>query len=567
MAEITLGGNPIHTSGDLPAVGSPAPAFTVTKADFSSLSSADLAGTPVVLNIFPSIDTAVCATSVRTFNERASGLDATVVCVSADLPPAAGRFCGAEGIENVTTGSTFKNPEVLDAYGVRITDGKLEGLAARLWSSSARTARSPTASWCPRSPRNPTTTPRSPRWAEQPAARRAHRPREPGELRRRPPVAMYDWLLAERSCAPPRARRRLLLGGDRSRGGTPGVEGPRGAEQRVGISLTAAPDESRASLNTMMIMMDRSAHTAYRRLVSSAFTPRGSAGWTDRVEALARQIVDAVAPRGECELVAEVAGEMPSFVVADMLGLPPEEGRQLYHWTEIVHTDASAVSETDRAEAVMNLIGRGMEVYEERRAHPGDDLGSLIANAAVDGHEMTMEAFASFFMLLVDAGGDTTRNLVAAGIEKLLADPALLDWLVADLDARLPSAVEELLRVCSPVVHMGRQALADVTIGDTLVRAGERVVLFYGAANRDPVVFARPDVIDLARDPNPHVAFGAGGPHFCLGSHLARIEIIAILREFLRRCRDLEPAGPVERLTSSFIAGPRAMPVRFTPEA
>ena len=131
MAEITLGGNPIHTSGDLPTVGGPAPDFTLTKADFSEISSADLAGGPVILNIFPSIDTGVCATSVRTFNERAAGLDATVLCVSADLPPAAARFCGAEGIDNVSTASTFKNPEVLDAFGVRMTDGKLEGLAAR----------------------------------------------------------------------------------------------------------------------------------------------------------------------------------------------------------------------------------------------------------------------------------------------------------------------------------------------------------------------------------------------------------------------------------------------------
>jgi thiol peroxidase len=131
MAEITLGGNPIHTNGDLPAVGSAAPDFTLTKADFSAVSSADLAGQQVILNIFPSIDTGICGTSVRTFNERAAGLDAAVLCVSADLPQAAGRFCGAEGIENVSTGSTFKNPEVLDAYGVRMVDGKLEGLAAR----------------------------------------------------------------------------------------------------------------------------------------------------------------------------------------------------------------------------------------------------------------------------------------------------------------------------------------------------------------------------------------------------------------------------------------------------
>ena len=132
MAQITLGGNPVHTNGDLPSVGSAAPDFTVTKSDLSAVTKADLAGQRVVLNIFPSIDTPTCATSVRTFNQRASEVDNTVVlCVSADLPFAAGRFCGAEGIENVATGSTFKNPEALTDYGVLIEDGKLQGLAAR----------------------------------------------------------------------------------------------------------------------------------------------------------------------------------------------------------------------------------------------------------------------------------------------------------------------------------------------------------------------------------------------------------------------------------------------------
>ncbi|MFN3218758.1 MAG: cytochrome P450 [Acidimicrobiales bacterium] len=379
------------------------------------------------------------------------------------------------------------------------------------------------------------------------------------------PVAMYDWLLAN-----DRVHRHETAEG--AFWAVTGHEEVRQASRdhaalsnEWGISLTSAGEDVRASLNTMMLMMDPPAHTAYRRLVSSAFTPRGSAAWTDRVDALARRIVDAVAPRGECELVGEVAGEMPSFVVADMLGLPPEEGRQLYHWTEIVHTDPSAVSDADRRTAIMSLIGRGVEVYHERRADPGDDLASVLANASVDGHEMTVEAFASVFMLLVDAGGDTTRNLVGGGIEQLLARPEQLAWLLDDLDARLPAAVEELLRFCSPVVHMGRQAVAELELGGTTIRAGERVVLFYGAANRDPLVFDRPNELDLARHPNPHVAFGAGGPHYCLGSHLARIEIIAILREFLGRCRDLELAGPVERLESAFIAGPRAMPVRFTP--
>lgn len=377
------------------------------------------------------------------------------------------------------------------------------------------------------------------------------------------PVEQYDWLLVN-------DRIHRHEHGDGFFWAVTGYDELRqvSREHRVfsnewGISLEAAPDSSLESLRTMMIMMDPPNHTSYRRLVSSAFTPRGSAKWTERIEALACQIVDAVQDAGHCDLVADVAGEMPSFVVADMLGLPPQEGRQLYHWTEIVHTDRSAVSEEQRTEAVMALVGRGMEVYYERRADPGDDLGSVIANASVDGEEMTVGAFAAFFMLLVDAGGDTTRNLVAGGIEALMSRPELLAWLLEDLDGRLPSAIEELLRFCSPVVYMGRQALADTEIGGQSIRAGDRVVLYYGAANRDPRVFERPADLDLERDPNPHVAFGAGGPHYCLGSHLARIEIHAILREFLGRCRDLELAGPVERQESSFISGPRTMPVSW----
>ncbi len=377
------------------------------------------------------------------------------------------------------------------------------------------------------------------------------------------PVEQYDWLLAN-------DRIYRHEHGDGFFWAVTGYDEVRqvSREHRVfsnewGISFEPAPDSSLESLRTMMIMMDPPNHTAYRRLVSSAFTPRGSAKWTARIEALASQIVDEVEDAGHCDLVADVAGEMPSFVVADMLGLPPQEGRQLYHWTEILHTDRSAVSEEQRTEAVMALVGRGMEVYHERRADPGDDLGSVIANASVDGEEMTVGAFAAFFMMLVDAGGDTTRNLVAGGIEALMSRPELLAWLLEDLDGRLPAATEELLRFCSPVVCMGRQALADAEIGSRTVRAGDRVVLYYGAANRDPLVFERPTELDLTRDPNPHIAFGPGGPHYCLGSHLARIEIHAILREFLGRCRGLEFAGPLERQESSFIAGPRTMPVSW----
>ena len=161
------------------------------------------------------------------------------------------------------------------------------------------------------------------------------------------------------------------------------------------------------------------------------------------------------------------------------------------------------------------------------------------------------------------AGPHTRTSPAATRPQTVDPTSPSVDSGLEDIEGRLPLAVEELLRFCSPVVYMGRQALVDTEIGGQSVRAGDRVVLYYGAANRDPRVFERPAELDLTRDPNPHVAFGAGGPHYCLGSHLARIEIYAILREFLGRCRDLELDGPVERQESSFICGPRVMPVCF----
>lgn len=339
--------------------------------------------------------------------------------------------------------------------------------------------------------------------------------------------------------------------------------------------MIADPDEGELAYpegHRMMLMADPPQHTVLRRLVSRQFTPRAAGGWRERIEVLATEIVDAVSERGECDLVEDVAGEMPSFVVAELFGLPHADGRELYRLTEALHSSTSAVGQEAQARAAGEMFERAAAVW--RRAHDepgGEDLASMLVGSTVideaTGDERPFDDFdfALFFLLLVDAGGDTTRNLVAGGIDALFAHPDQRAWLQADLDARLPLAVEELLRWVSPVVHMRRTATADTAIAGQEIRAGDKVVVYYGSANRDPAAFDEPDRLDLARTPNHHVAFGGGGPHFCLGAHLARIEIVALMRELLGRLTDLEPAGPTEWLPSVFISGPKHLPVRFTP--
>ena len=314
----------------------------------------------------------------------------------------------------------------------------------------------------------------------------------------------------------------------------------------------------------MMLMMDPPRHTRYRRLVNREFTPRSVDDLQVRVKELAVRIVDAVAERGECDLVEDLAGEMPSFVVADLLGLPLDDGRRLYRLTETIHAAPGSVPEGAQLGAILEMFNYAHEVQTEKRGCPSHDLSSRLLEAEVEGHRLDEIDFNLFFMLLVDAGGDTTRNLVGAGMDALFQRPDQLARLKSDPVGLLPSAIEELLRWVSPVVYMRRRATEDTVVGDRTVAAGDKVVMYYGSANRDETVFAQPDRLDLGRSPNDHVAFGGGGPHFCLGAHLARVEIHALLLEMLTRLDDLEPAGPTEWLPSTFISGPKHLPVRWS---
>jgi cytochrome P450 len=312
----------------------------------------------------------------------------------------------------------------------------------------------------------------------------------------------------------------------------------------------------------MMLMMDPPQHTAYRKLIRSEFTQPVSAERLPRMNALARQIVDEVIERGECDFVSQVAGEMPSYVIAELLGIPLDDGRELYKLTESIHTAPEAQEAGAGGIAVFKMFEYGRKVIEEKRARPKDDLATRLLQAEVEGRKLDDIEFLLFFLLLVDAGGDTTRNLLSAGLIALFDNRDQLAWLKADLDARLPAAREELLRYTSPVIYMRRTAKHDVVLGGQQVKAGDKVVMYFGSANRDPEKFADPDKLDLSRSPNEHIAFGTG-PHGCLGQHIARIEIDAILREVLTRMEDLKIAAAAEWLPSNFISGPKHLPVTF----
>jgi cytochrome P450 len=314
----------------------------------------------------------------------------------------------------------------------------------------------------------------------------------------------------------------------------------------------------------MMLMMDPPHHTAFRKLIRQEFTQPVSAGRTPRMQELARQIVDEVIEKGECDFVSQVAGEMPSYVIAELMGMPLDDGRELYKLTEAIHTTAGGTPSPEGMGAVGKMFEYGTQLIAEKRARPKDDLATKLLAAEVDGKKLDDVEFLLFFLLLIDAGGDTTRNLLSSGMIALLENPDQRRWLLDDLPGRLPSAREEMLRWASPVIYMRRTVKHDIELAGQKLKEGDKVVMYFGAANRDPAKFEQADRLDLSRKPNEHIAFGTG-PHGCLGQHIARIEIDAMLMEVLTRMKDFRLKEPPRWLPSNFISGPQVMPVAFAP--
>lgn len=336
------------------------------------------------------------------------------------------------------------------------------------------------------------------------------------------------------------------------------------SSQATGVFFDVPTPEESYQLALMMLTIDPPRHTKLRSLVSKGFTPRQVARLNDHVADMAREIVDAVIERGACDFVNDIAGALPSFVIAELLGIPLADGRRLYELTEIMNTGAvgHAEGQTGAVDAQMQMFQYGTELAARKRAEPGDDIATSLLRAEVDGESLTDLEFNMFFLLLINAGGDTTRNLVAAGILALLDHPSERDRLVTE-PSLLPTAIEELLRYTSPVTVFVRTATTDTELRGIPIKAGERVAMFYPSANRDETRFADPDRLDIGRAPNPHLAFGGGGTHFCLGANLARVEASAIIPEVLSRMTDLELAGPVQRVRSNLMNGIHSMPVRF----
>src|SRR5437868_8808828 len=254
------------------------------------------------------------------------------------------------------------------------------------------------------------------------------------------------------------------------------------SEPTIMISAPAAEAAQSFGGYKMMLMMDPPQHTAYRKLIRSEFTQPVSSDRTPRMNALAKQIVDAVIEKGECDFVSDVAGEMPSYVIAELLGIPLNDGRELYKLTEIIHTSPEALPPGAGGQAVMKMFEYGTKLIAEKRARPGDDLASKLLACEVDGRKLEDTEFLLFFLLLVDAGGDTTRNLLSGGLLALMEHPDQHAWLMADLDGRLATAREELLRWTSPVIYMRRTARRDAELAGAQIREGDKVVMYFGAA-------------------------------------------------------------------------------------
>ena len=332
-----------------------------------------------------------------------------------------------------------------------------------------------------------------------------------------------------------------------------------------GITLHEQPEESLEQQRMMMLMMDPPKHTKLRLLVNKGFTPRMIGRLHDSVRAIAREIIDNVASRGECDFVVDVAAELPLRVIAEMMGVPQDERHKVFDWSNrlIGSEDPEyAVSPEDAMEAAMEMFVYANELAAKKRENPGDDIISVLLNAEVEGERLTDIEFDLFFQLLAVAGNETTRNLISHGMLALLENPDQMARLAAD-PTLLPSAVDEMLRYASPVMYMRRTARTDTEVRGQTIKAGDKVALWYIAANHDPEVFPDPHRFDITRNPTEHEAFGGGGPHFCLGTHLAKLEITVMFEELLAAIPDMELAGDVQRLRSNFINGLKHMPVKF----
>jgi methyl-branched lipid omega-hydroxylase len=329
-----------------------------------------------------------------------------------------------------------------------------------------------------------------------------------------------------------------------------------------------------------LINMDDPRHAKIRRIVSRAFTPKMLARTEGDIRRRAARIVDELIESGPGDFVSKVAVRLPVEVICDMLGIPDREYARVIARTNVILGNADAEytglvpGKYDRlrtGRALYKLVMAARDLHRlaaslgrERVKNPTDDLTSALVNANVDGERLTTRELGSFFLLLVVAGNETTRTALSHALKLFTDVPDQRKLLLDDMEARLPGAVEEIVRYSTPVIFMRRNLTRDHVMNGHEYQAGDKVLLFYNSANRDEAVFADPDTFDITRDPNPHLGFGGPGAHFCLGANLARREITVMLRELFTRLPDIRTAGEPDRLLSGFINGYKRLPCTFT---
>ncbi|TRW79858.1 cytochrome P450 [Mycolicibacterium sp. 018/SC-01/001] len=335
-----------------------------------------------------------------------------------------------------------------------------------------------------------------------------------------------------------------------------------------GVLFENVPEEL-LEASQSFLAMDPPRHTLLRKLVSAAFTPRQVRRIEDSIKANARTIVEELRDAGSgADFVKHCAKELPIRTLSDMVGIPEAERQQVAHAADAMVSWADPVFLAGRPplevlfEAQMYVHQVANRLAAERRENPGDDFFSALVNAEVDGDRLSDNDVAAFFVLLAVAGNDTTRQTTSHALMALTDFPDQRAWLMGDFDNRIGTAVEEFVRWASPVMTFRRTAAKDTEIAGQPIAAGEKVVMFYSSGNFDAEVFDHPERLDLARHPNPHVGFGGGGVHFCLGANLARAQLRAIIGELLHQLPDIA-AGEPEYLAGNFIHGIRSMPCTF----
>jgi len=349
------------------------------------------------------------------------------------------------------------------------------------------------------------------------------------------------------------------------------------SSERGGVSIPDPGEYENAVSNSeqggldprglMMLYTDPPKHTRYRLLVNKGFTPRMIGLLEQYLEHRAVLIVDNIIERGSCDFVVDLASELPLQAIAEIMGVPQDDRKLLFDWSNrMIGLDDPeyAGDASDGATASAELYMYVNELAKQRKSDPRDDIVTKLINAEIDGDKLSELEFDMFMLLLTVAGNETTRNTTAWGMWALMQNPEQYQALRDDIDGKLDRSIEEILRWATPVYHFRRTATADTEIGGQAIKEDDKVVFWHISANRDESVFDDPFTFDIDRWPNEHIAFGGGGPHFCLGANLARMELRLIFREILERIPDMRLTGDVEMLRSNFIGGVKHMPVAYT---